>query len=339
MGRLIVADALSGRIRLKAHIILVAQDDGIAISDDQHNLVLPGHVDALPFFERLIHGIEAEALAGDPATALFSPVLREMMSLGWITRREIPQFPDGSVAAPSLGIFDAWCDDEWSAPGKWLTGSHVAVVGLGGIGSEMALHLAAAGVGGLTLIDGDNVELSNLNRQYAYSRRDLGRPKHEVLIARLRDLRPDIVLQGHGVPVRQPDDLALLNGAHLVIQAADDLMFPLDAWAATWSEANNTGFMTASVGVDVGYWGPLAIPKRTPPPTLLLERLAHRDGNDQAIRQNTPWSLGATNSLVAAFAARDVIAVLAGAHDAPSLGRRMRIQFSTGAVGSLDLRG
>ena len=61
-----------------------------------------------------------------------------------------------------------------------LAGAHVALVGLGGIGSPALQYLAGAGVGTLTLIDRDVVDLSNLQRQTIYREADLGRAKAEV---------------------------------------------------------------------------------------------------------------------------------------------------------------
>ena len=73
-----------------------------------------------------------------------------------------------------------------------LKSSHVAVFGLGGVGSWCAEALARSGVGRLTLIDEDCTGESNLNRQLCASYPTLGQPKAEIMARRLRDLNPEL---------------------------------------------------------------------------------------------------------------------------------------------------
>lgn len=76
------------------------------------------------------------------------------------------------------------------APDK-LADKHVAVFGIGGVGSFCAEALARAGIGTLTLIDDDTVSESNLNRQLVALRSTIGLPKTEVMAARIADINPD----------------------------------------------------------------------------------------------------------------------------------------------------
>ena len=75
-----------------------------------------------------------------------------------------------------------------------LQRSHVAVFGLGGVGSYAVEALARSGVGELTLVDQDTLSLSNVNRQLFALHSTVGRPKAEVAAERCRDINPDIVV-------------------------------------------------------------------------------------------------------------------------------------------------
>ena len=75
-----------------------------------------------------------------------------------------------------------------------LAAAHVLVVGLGGVGACAAEMLARAGVGRMTIVDPDTVSESNINRQLPALRPTVGRPKAEVVAARLKDINPELQL-------------------------------------------------------------------------------------------------------------------------------------------------
>ena len=76
-----------------------------------------------------------------------------------------------------------------------LRGSHVAVLGLGGVGSWCAEALVRSGVGAVTVMDFDDVSETNINRQCIAMRSTLGQPKAETMAARLRDIAPDCAVR------------------------------------------------------------------------------------------------------------------------------------------------
>ncbi len=78
-----------------------------------------------------------------------------------------------------------------------LRAARVLVVGAGGLGSPLALYLAAAGVGTIGLVDHDTLELSNLQRQIAHTTARLGRGKAESAAETLRALNPDVRVEIH----------------------------------------------------------------------------------------------------------------------------------------------
>ncbi len=93
-----------------------------------------------------------------------------------------------------------------------LRNAHVLVLGVGGVGAYAAEQLARAGIGRLTLIDGDCVELSNCNRQLPALSSTLGQPKALVMAERLRQVNPDLDVQSRIEFIRESDVPELLAG-------------------------------------------------------------------------------------------------------------------------------
>lgn len=102
-----------------------------------------------------------------------------------------------------------------------LLAGHVAVIGAGGIGSPAIQYLAAAGVGRLTLIDDDRVDLSNLQRQTLFGTADQGTPKVEAARAAVARLTPDVAVTCHAVRIDTANAAALLDGADVVLDGTD----------------------------------------------------------------------------------------------------------------------
>lgn len=101
-----------------------------------------------------------------------------------------------------------------------LAVAHVAIAGLGGLGSHIAMELARTGVGYLHLVDFDVVDVSNLNRQM-YSCRDLGRHKTEALAQAICDVNPNVQVQIDTVRVNGQNLLSLFVGDTIVCEAFD----------------------------------------------------------------------------------------------------------------------
>jgi molybdopterin-synthase adenylyltransferase len=102
-----------------------------------------------------------------------------------------------------------------------LKGARATVVGAGALGSPVATYLAAAGVGVLSIVDGDTVELSNLHRQPLHSTPDLGRPKAEAAAAKLAALNPEVQVEAHFLELGDRNGEALLEGADVVVDCTD----------------------------------------------------------------------------------------------------------------------
>jgi molybdopterin/thiamine biosynthesis adenylyltransferase/rhodanese-related sulfurtransferase len=103
-----------------------------------------------------------------------------------------------------------------------LRSARVLLVGAGGLGSPAALYLAAAGVGTLGIVDADEVELSNLQRQVLHGQTTLGVPKTESARRRLGDLNPQVRVEAHPVRLTSNNALELLGGYDLTVDGSDN---------------------------------------------------------------------------------------------------------------------
>lgn len=103
-----------------------------------------------------------------------------------------------------------------------LLKSRVLIVGAGGLGSAVAYYLAAAGVGHLGLVDGDLVDLSNLQRQILYQTGDLRKPKVEVAKARLAALNPELKIEAIYGNLEEENALSLIGRYDVVVDCTDN---------------------------------------------------------------------------------------------------------------------
>ena len=103
-----------------------------------------------------------------------------------------------------------------------LKASSVLIVGAGGLGSPLALYLAAAGVGRIGLVDFDRVDVSNLQRQVLYGSSDIGRPKLEAAVSRLSDLNPWVAIEPHEFALNRDNALDLLARYEVIADGTDN---------------------------------------------------------------------------------------------------------------------
>ena len=100
--------------------------------------------------------------------------------------------------------------------------ARILLVGAGGLGSPAALYLTAAGVGHLSIVEFDRVEVTNLQRQVLFGTKDLGRPKGEAARDRLLDLNPHLSLTLHDTRLTAGNALELVRDHDLVVDGSDN---------------------------------------------------------------------------------------------------------------------
>ena len=111
---------------------------------------------------------------------------------------------------------------EWSEQAQLaLKAASVLVVGAGALGSPVAMYLAGAGAGRLGILDADEVELSNLHRQFLHFTPDAGVPKAASAAAKLRFLNPDVVVEPYNVRLDAANAAGLVHGHDVVVDCSD----------------------------------------------------------------------------------------------------------------------
>ncbi|MBQ7547088.1 MAG: ThiF family adenylyltransferase [Clostridia bacterium] len=102
-----------------------------------------------------------------------------------------------------------------------LSAKCAVIIGCGGLGCNVSVHLAGMGIGRLILVDFDRVEQSNLNRQFLYTSADVGGSKCDLLAARLRAYAPRCTIECCNRKVTCTDDLSFAQDADILISAVD----------------------------------------------------------------------------------------------------------------------
>jgi adenylyltransferase/sulfurtransferase len=105
---------------------------------------------------------------------------------------------------------------------KKLKAASVLLIGAGGLGSPLAMYLAAAGIGRIGLVDYDVVDYTNLQRQIIHGTKDVGRPKLDSAKDRILDINPHIQVDTYEVPLTSDNALELFEPYDIIIDGTDN---------------------------------------------------------------------------------------------------------------------
>ncbi len=138
-----------------------------------------------------------------------------------------------------------------------------AVIGAGGLGCNIAVHLAGAGIGKLILFDFDKVSPSNLNRQFLYTQKDIGTQKVTAAKESLKQYAPDTKIEAHCIKITKNNIPKMLKDCDLIFLATDNK----EARIAISDFCAENGVPLILGGID-GFYGHtyLYIPSYTPCP-------------------------------------------------------------------------
>lgn len=185
-----------------------------------------------------------------------------------------------------------------------LHNAHVLVIGGGGLGCPAMQSLASAGVGHITVIDDDTVDITNIHRQILFGASDVGRPKVEVVAQRLRELQPDITVTPLQKRLTVENAVELLGGVDLVLDGSDS--FATKYLVADAAEITGTPLVWGTV---LRFRGDIC---------LFADEVGLRDlfpiqpTGDSIPDCATAGVLGATTATIGALMATETIKFLAG---------------------------
>ena len=103
-----------------------------------------------------------------------------------------------------------------------LINARVLVVGAGGLGSPIAVYLALAGVGTLGIVDFDDVDVTNLQRQILHTDDDVGKPKVESATETLKAYNKDVNVVAHEAPLNSENAMEIVSGYDVIVNGADN---------------------------------------------------------------------------------------------------------------------
>lgn len=216
-----------------------------------------------------------------------------------------------------------------------LQNANVLILGLGGIGNQVAQSLAAAGVGSLVLVDGDIVEETNLHRQILFRNADVGRPKISAAYDAILRIAPNCNVIGKNAFIRSAEDwkammTTLPSVAHVMLSA--DKPVELVNWLSDARITHGYHFIKCGYMGTQGLIGPLLGPD-----TCGYEDLFHSWGNLVASQpehiakfnaESVAPTMAASNAILANMATLELIKHITGAGALSLLEQRLLLDLN-----------
>ncbi len=200
-----------------------------------------------------------------------------------------------------------------------LSAAHVLVIGAGGLAASALPLLAGAGVGRITIVDGDTVELSNLHRQTMFTEADQGQPKAEVAAERCQAINGEIMVEAVVAKLTPANAPKLLDGVTLVMDCADSyaVSYTLSDLCLAQNIPLITGSALALSGYAAGVCGGA--------PSL---RALFPEAPESGASCATSGVMGPVVALIGAMQAQMALATLMG-HQPSPLGQMVQFDAKT----------
>ena len=208
-----------------------------------------------------------------------------------------------------------------------LADARVAILGVGGLGGWSAMTLACCGIGEMSLVDFDTVELSNLNRQILFGEADVGLPKVGLAAERLRAFNPSLQIETREERLDSEAAVAAtIEGCDLAVNAVDWPAHDIELWVNSACFAAGIPYIAMSHYPPIARVGPLYVPGETG--CYSCQEIAYRRSyplydavvEQQRAKPSPAATLGAACALISGQVALDLMHFLTGLAAPSSLG-------------------
>lgn len=212
----------------------------------------------------------------------------------------------------TLKFFSVYTKDYLDIPSK-LSTKKILIIGIGGVGCEIINHLVAVDIKNYILIDSDTINDTNLNRQFCFTPKDVGKYKATVVCDYIKDRTPAANVRIFNTKITNKNDLNAIiesqKNIDLIINCADTPMYEIQKIVLLASLKFKIPCIFAGIKISDGYFGPLLVKKSAK--ERFLKRLNFILDNSEPFGPCS-GSFSPTNSMISSFLAKDIIFYLLG---------------------------
>lgn len=202
-----------------------------------------------------------------------------------------------------------------------LKSSKVLIIGAGGLGSPVLAYLAAAGIGHISIVDHDHVEISNLQRQIVHSTRDLGQSKAKSAAQFAKDLNPEINIEILDKKLTKENASEIIGRHDVIVDGTD--RFSTRLMIANACEKAQRVLVSGAVSMfdgQVSIFAPHLLDKNSKPAPKFSCLYQEIPDDDDLPACEVNGVIGATTGIIGTLMAMEVIKIISGVGE-PLIGR------------------
>lgn len=300
-------------IRLRPHVSVAVREDSIVVATEQSSYRLRTTSPAILALAQKL-GDSGSTIALTPASKsdeATQPFLKFLIDHDLTYQDDRHSISATSAQYERQHLYLATVTNSPTSAQTALERSSVAIIGIGGTGAVVLQHLVGAGVKRFVLVDNDTVDITNLNRQFIYRKRDVGSPKVKIAASYIHDRIDNAIVDtysdrlGNDFPPSQLLDAASYCDLFVIAFDTPTHSGPSEFLTACWTQRRAAIF--GAVGADAGFVTPVFSPNHGS-----LTCYSAPDNFSSTRHAPPTFSFGPVNTAIGAEIARKSILHLAG---------------------------